>query len=90
MTKKQKLRQLYDDLKPGDVVALSWWDNPELRVAVESLTDPDDFIDTEPGTLALYLGRSMLPRGENSFLVDVVMTQGFVGWVYDDEMTPQT
>jgi hypothetical protein len=81
---------MYDALKPGDIVALSWWDNPEIRVAIESLEDPDSFIDTEPGTLALYLGKVMLSRRDDAYPVDVVMSQGFVGWVYDDEMTPQT
>lgn len=90
MTKREGQKAAYKTIKKGDLVILAWWDNPDLKIVLESIGDADMFVTVDPGTVALYLGKQAVTRGADKFKVDLVMSQGFVGWVYNDELTPYT
>jgi hypothetical protein len=67
--------------KGGDIILLLPSSIATSTVIVEAIGDRELFVELDSGSLAI-----LIKRHKN---ISIVMTAGFIGWVYNDEWIPE-
>jgi len=83
-TRYQLVKKRYHHKKPakcGDIILLLPSSIATSTVIVEAIGDRELFVELDSGSLAI-----LIKRHKN---ISIVMTAGFIGWVYNDEWIPE-